>query len=89
MTIQRKRRKYRIAVQLAQYDETTQRQLIQELCTKLGIGRKMFSHYMYVLVDETKLCNMSSDKLQVIAQYFNVELPELLANINDTGEAVK
>lgn len=77
-TIERKKRKYGIAAQLAQYDEETQRMMINELCNQLGIGKKMLSHYVYVLVEEKKRLNLSTDKLQVIAQFFNVNVSDLL-----------
>lgn len=77
MQKEQKRRKYRIAALLAEYDEATQREMIEELSKKLGIGTKMFSHYMYVTVDSDKL-NMGTDKLQTIAQFFKVNDTDIL-----------
>lgn len=78
MIRQKNIRKYRIAAQLAHYDEVTQREMIKELCVLLGIGEKMFSHYMYVLKSEVRLRNMKSNKLRIVAQYFNVATDDLL-----------
>jgi hypothetical protein len=73
-----KRRKYRIAALLAQYDEKTARQKRDELAEALGIRWQMMNRYINVSEEETRLCNLSIHQVDTIATYFGVTRDEVL-----------
>ena len=70
-------RKYRIASLLAIYTPSEQERMLLELSAELEISPQMFRLYMNAPSELTRL-NLTSDKLQIIADYLKVNVSELL-----------
>ena len=76
MDTERKIRKYRLAELLARYDEATQRAMVEQLRTQMGIGRQMFYKYVNATRDNEKL-NLRLNQSHIIADFFGVALSEV------------
>ena len=80
-----RKRKYKIAMFLAMYDRESQQRIIEELSKQLGIKEQMFSLYVNVDARNDKF-NLSPAKAQIIADYFKVDLKDILTPLSNEAQ---